>query len=93
MAVLVPYYNDEVAVAKVVKDFCEALPDAAIFVSDNNSTDNTAAPGFAIPIFVTYIHTGLVPRLPTAVLSPGRMLLAFLSIAAGLVLDTAASAK
>ena len=43
IAVLVPCYNEEVAVAKVVKDFRAALPGAAIFVFDNNSTDNTAA--------------------------------------------------
>ncbi len=44
--------------------------------------------GLAIPIFVTYMEHGLVPRLPTAVLSTGLMLLAFLSIACGLILDT-----
>ena len=43
VAVVVPCYNEEVAVAKVVKDFRAALPGAAIFVFDNNSTDNTAA--------------------------------------------------
>ena len=43
VAVLVPCYNEEVAVAKVVKDFRAALPGTAIFVFDNNSTDNTAA--------------------------------------------------
>src|SRR6266436_5356985 len=43
---------------------------------------------FAIPIFVTYFEEGLVPRLPTAVLSTRLMLLAFLSIVTGLVLDT-----
>jgi hypothetical protein len=37
---------------------------------------------------VTYLETGLVPRLPTAVLSTGLMLVAFLFIAVGLVLDT-----
>jgi glycosyltransferase involved in cell wall biosynthesis len=47
-----------------------------------------AAIGFAIPLFITYIETGLVPRLPTAILSTGLMLLAFLSAAIGLVLDT-----
>ena len=47
-----------------------------------------ASMGFAIPVFVTYLETGLVPRLPTAVLSTGLMLLAFLSAAIGLVLDT-----
>jgi len=44
--------------------------------------------GFAIPIFVTYLETGLVPRLPTAILSMGLMMLAALSAAVGLVLDT-----
>jgi hypothetical protein len=42
----------------------------------------------AIPIFVTYVETGLVPRLPTAMLSTGLVVLAFLSMAVGLVLDT-----
>jgi glycosyltransferase involved in cell wall biosynthesis len=44
--------------------------------------------GLAIPIFITYVEQGLVPRLPTAVLSTGLMLLACLSIACGLILDT-----
>jgi hypothetical protein len=42
----------------------------------------------AIPIFVTYLEQGTVPRVPTAILSTGLMLLAFLSMIAGLVLDT-----
>jgi len=42
----------------------------------------------AIPIFITYFEEGIVPRVPTAILSTGLMLLAFLSIVAGLVLDT-----
>lgn len=44
--------------------------------------------GFAIPIFATYFREGVVPRLPTALLSTGLMLLAFLSFIAGLILDT-----
>lgn len=42
----------------------------------------------AWPIFVTYLETGLVPRFPTAILSTGLMLLAFLSLACGIILDT-----
>jgi len=42
----------------------------------------------AAPIVVTFIETGVVPRLPTAVLATGAMLLAFLSLACGLILDT-----
>jgi glycosyltransferase involved in cell wall biosynthesis len=44
--------------------------------------------GLAIPILLTYLETGLVPRLPTAILSMGLMVVAFLSVAAGLILDT-----
>jgi len=40
------------------------------------------------PVVVDYFHTGLVPRLPTAVLSVGLMVLASLSFASGLILDT-----
>ena len=41
-----------------------------------------------IPIVLKFFSTGLVPRLPTAVLSMGLMILAFLALACGLVLDT-----
>jgi glycosyltransferase involved in cell wall biosynthesis len=44
--------------------------------------------GFAVPVFITYVETGLVPRLPTAILSTSLMILAALSTAVGLVLDT-----
>src|SRR5262249_33225170 len=44
--------------------------------------------GLAIPLFITFIETGLVPRFPTAILSTGLMLLAFLSASCGLILDT-----
>ena len=43
VAVLVPCYNEEHAIAKVVADFRASLPDAAIYVYDNNSTDGTVA--------------------------------------------------
>jgi glycosyltransferase involved in cell wall biosynthesis len=41
----------------------------------------------SIPVLITYIETGLVPRLPTAILSTGLMLLASLSLTCGLILD------
>jgi glycosyltransferase involved in cell wall biosynthesis len=41
----------------------------------------------AIPLIVTYFQTGLVPRLPTAVLTTGMMMLASLSVTCGLILD------
>lgn len=44
--------------------------------------------GLAIPIITTYLEEGIVPRLPTAVLSMGLMILAMLAVSSGLVLDT-----
>lgn len=42
----------------------------------------------AVPLIMTYMHTGLVPRLPTAVLVVGLMIIAALSFTCGLILDT-----
>ncbi len=42
VAVLVPCYNEAAAVARVVAEFCAALPQATVYVYDNNSTDRTA---------------------------------------------------
>lgn len=41
IAVLVPCYNESKTIEKVVKDFKKVLPDAVIYVYDNNSTDGT----------------------------------------------------
>jgi hypothetical protein len=46
-----------------------------------------------IPVVIDFLHTGLVPRLPTAVLSTGLMLLGFLSLACGLILDAVACGR
>ena len=42
IAVLIPCYNEEKTIEKVVKDSFAALPDAKVYVYDNNSTDRTA---------------------------------------------------
>jgi glycosyltransferase involved in cell wall biosynthesis len=42
----------------------------------------------AIPLFITFMREGTVPRLPTAVLSTGLMLLAFLALTCGVILST-----
>ena len=42
----------------------------------------------SIPLVITYIETGLVPRFPTAILATGLMIVAFLSFMCGLILDT-----
>lgn len=43
IAVLIPCYNEQPTIAKVVADFHQALPEADIYVYDNNSTDATAS--------------------------------------------------
>ena len=52
-----------------------------------------AAFGLAVPLVRTYIETGLVPRLPTAVLATGLVQLGVLSLAIGLVLDSLARSR
>lgn len=42
IAVLIPCYNEAKTIEKVIKDAQEALPEAVIYVYDNNSTDDTA---------------------------------------------------
>jgi glycosyltransferase involved in cell wall biosynthesis len=49
--------------------------------------------GLSVPVVVDYLSTGLVPRLPTAVLSTALVLLAFLSMVCGLVLDSVARSR
>ena len=46
-----------------------------------------------IPVVTEFLHTGLVPRFPTAILATGLVLLSFLSFAAGLILDSVARAR
>ena len=42
IAILIPCYNESKTIEKVVKDYKKALPEADIYVYDNNSTDGTA---------------------------------------------------
>jgi len=49
--------------------------------------------GLSVPVVLDYLATGLVPRLPTAVLSAALVLLAFLSMVCGLVLDSVARSR
>lgn len=43
IAVLIPCYNEEKTIGKVVRDFKTVLPEAVIYVYDNNSTDHTCS--------------------------------------------------
>jgi len=53
----------------------------------------TIALALASPLLLTYIETGLVPRFPTAILVTGITLLAFLSLASGVILDSVARGR
>lgn len=54
IAVLIPCYNESQTIGKVVRDFREALPEADIYVYDNNSTDGTDAIARAAGAIVRY---------------------------------------
>jgi hypothetical protein len=49
--------------------------------------------GFGIPVVLEFMRTGTVPRLPTAVLATGFVVLSFLSLVCGLVLDSVARGR
>jgi len=54
IAVLIPCYNESKTVAKVVSDYKKALPEADVYVYDNNSTDGTAEIAAAAGAIVRY---------------------------------------
>ena len=56
VAVLIPCYNEAVTIGKVVDDFRRVLPEATVYVYDNNSSDGTAST-------VSYTHLTL-PTTP-----------------------------
>ena len=42
ISVLIPVYNEEKTIGKVIKDFKKQLPKSKVYICDNNSKDNTA---------------------------------------------------
>ena len=56
IAVLIPCYNEEQTIAKVVREAKEALPEAVVYVYDNNSTDRTVELAKAQGAVVRYEH-------------------------------------
>lgn len=56
IAVLIPCYNEEKTIKKVIDDFRKALPEAVIYVYDNNSTDHTAEIAKTSDAIVRYEH-------------------------------------
>ena len=56
IAILIPCYNEAVTIAKVVDDFRHELPQATVYVYDNNSTDGTAGIAAEHGAVVRYEH-------------------------------------
>ena len=56
IAVLIPCYNESVTIRKVIEDYRSALPEATIYVYDNNSTDDTAKIAKEAGAIVRYEH-------------------------------------
>jgi glycosyltransferase involved in cell wall biosynthesis len=56
IALIVPCFNEALAIGRVLDDFKQAIPEAALFVFDNNSTDNTAQ--------VAHAHGATVIHVP-----------------------------
>jgi hypothetical protein len=80
-------YRDGVRIAYTIVKFVKEEKPLAFFAGLSLLL-TTISLLLAFPIFVTFKETGLVPRLPTAILATGLMLLAFLSLTSGMVLDT-----
>lgn len=49
--------------------------------------------GLGVPVIVEFVQTGLVPRFPTAILATGIMLLAFLMLTCGIILETVTTSR
>lgn len=56
IAVLIPCYNESITIKKVIEDYRQALPEATIYVYDNNSTDDTAKIAAEAGAIVRYEH-------------------------------------
>ena len=56
IAVLIPCYNEEKTIAKVVKDARQALPEAVVYVYDNNSKDRTVELAKEAGAVIRYEH-------------------------------------
>ncbi len=76
---------------RILKTIAHALPDraaGAVFRHHRRLAGGRGAVLLAIPLIVTYVDTGLVPRVPTAILVTGMVIVAVLCVFAGLILDT-----
>jgi len=85
------YYDGWRILKMIIRLFKEEKP--LQFFSLIFATLATCSMFLAVPVVITFLETGLVPRFPTAILSMGMMLAAFLALVCGLVLDTVTSGR
>jgi len=80
-------YRDGLRILRTMLRLFAAERPLAFFGSLGLATALIAV-GLAAPVVLTWLDTGLVPRFPTAILSSAMMIVAMLSVASGLILDT-----
>lgn len=80
-------YRDGVRILRTIVNLVRDEKPLLFFTSVAMITLLTAI-GLAVPIFLEYLETGLVPRFPTAILSTGLALVAMIAFTAGLILDS-----
>jgi glycosyltransferase involved in cell wall biosynthesis len=80
-------WRDGISILWTIVQLCKSERPVAFFATIGALLAIVAVV-LAMPIFATYLREGIVPRLPTAVLATGLMVLASISLACGLVLGT-----
>lgn len=85
-------YRDGVRIMRMILYFVKEIR-PLLFFSTIGLLLTAIAIVLAVPIFFTYLETGLVPRFPTAILSTGLVILAFVSVVCGLILDSVAGSR
>jgi len=107
LSIVVPCFNEEEVISKtysVIKEIFGASNFILelIFIDDGKPMQFFSFVSMLffltsvivfIPIAQTFIETGLVPRLPSVLLSTGLMILSFLSITTGIILDSFSKSK
>ncbi len=82
-------WRDGVRILRTIVDLMKAER-PLLFFSIGFALLAITSVALAVPLFITYEKTGLVPRYPTAILSSAMMIAAFLCLFSGLILDTVA---
>lgn len=85
-------YRDGVRILRTIVNLVRDQKPLLFFISISVAA-LVVAISLATPIFFEYLETGLVPRLPTAILSMGLVLVAMIAFAAGIILDSVARGR